>query len=88
MKKIEILTSHNIVISHQLASIGQRVSAFVIDAGILGISSGLISAISGGNQAVLYLCIGLVLIFYHLLWEIFKQGQAPGKKALKIRVVA
>ncbi|NND08833.1 MAG: RDD family protein [Saprospiraceae bacterium] len=88
MKKIEILTSHNIVISHELASLGQRIFAFVIDAGILAIYSGLISAISGGNQALLYIGIGLVLIFYHLTWEVFNQGQSPGKKILNIRVVS
>jgi len=88
MKRIEILTSHNIVISHELASVGQRMLAFAIDAGILSAYSAFITIISGGSGATFYIGIGLVLIFYHLVWEIFNQGQSPGKKFLKLRVVS
>jgi len=88
MKRIEILTSHNIVITHELASVGQRILAFSIDAGILGAYASFIAIISGGSGAIFYIGIGLVLIFYHLIWEIFNQGQSPGKIFLKLRVVS
>ena len=88
MKSIEIATAHNIVVTQELANLGQRIGAFMIDAAILGVYSGIISSISEGNSAILYLCIGLVLFFYHLVWEMYYHGQTPGKKVMRIRVVS
>ncbi len=88
MKGIEIPTAHNIVITHELATVTQRILAFMIDAIILSVYSGLVAAIAGDNMAILYIGIVLVLVFYHLVWEVFNRGQSPGKMALKIRVVS
>jgi len=88
MKSIEIATAHNIVVTQELANLGQRIGAFVLDAVILGIYSGLVSSVASGNTAVSYLGIGLVLFFYHLVWEMYNNGQTPGKQAMRIRVVS
>ena len=88
MKSIEIATAHNIVVTQELANLGQRIGAFLLDAAILGVYSGLVSTISGDNTAILYLGIAVVLFFYHLFWEIYNNGQTPGKKVMRIRVVS
>ena len=88
MKTIEIVTAHNIVVTQELASVGQRIGAFIVDAIILLFYIIVVSMLSQGNVTVRYLGIGLVSIFYHLIWEIFNHGQSPGKKLMNIRVVS
>ncbi|MCB0667859.1 MAG: RDD family protein [Saprospiraceae bacterium] len=88
MKSIEIATAHNIVVTQELASLGQRIVAFGLDGMIIGLYSLIISSISASNVAVSYVGIGLVAFFYHLVWEVFNNGQSPGKRAMHLRVVS
>lgn len=86
MEKIEITTSHNIVVRFELASLMQRILAFFIDIFILCIFSGIVAIV--GSEVLYWLIIFPVVAFYHLAFEIFYQGRSIGKKLLKIRVVS
>jgi len=93
MDKFQIETAQNIGIHQNVAGIGDRILAFLLDILIIVGYAILASfAIAGlgmekGEQWVYYLIIGLPVFLYYLLWEIFNNGQTPGKSALEIRVV-
>lgn len=86
MERIEITTSHNIVVRFELASLMQRVIAFAIDIVLLIIVTGLVALL--GFDLFYWILIFPLWAFYHLGFEIFYQGRSIGKKLLKIRVVS
>lgn len=88
MERIEVTTSHNIVVRFELASVMLRIVAAIIDVGILLFFSFLILFFGGFQTIVYWLIVFPAWSFYHLLFEIFNNGQSPGKKLLKIRVVS
>ncbi|MBK5193324.1 MAG: RDD family protein [Flavobacteriaceae bacterium] len=93
MDDFQIETAQNIGIHQNVAGIGDRILAFLLDILIIVGYAILASfAIAGlgldqGEQWVYYLIIGLPVFLYYLLWETFNNGQSPGKSALDIRVV-
>ncbi|UJH92019.1 RDD family protein [Antarcticibacterium sp. 1MA-6-2] len=93
MDNFQIETAQNIGIHQNVAGIGERIVAFIIDSIILifySILSSLAIAglgLDGGELWVYYLVIGLPLFLYYLLWETFNNGRTPGKAAMQLRVV-
>ena len=87
MNSIDITTSHNIVVSVELAKVSQRVLAAVLDFAFMGIYATFVSLVFGSEFAM-YLLILPVISFYHLAFEIFNKGQSPGKMVVKLRVVS
>lgn len=93
MDDFQIETAQNIGIQQNVAGIGDRILAFLVDILIIVGYAILVSfAIAGlgldqREQWVYYLTIGLPVFLYYLLWETFNNGQSPGKSALDIRVV-
>ncbi len=95
MEKIKIDTTQNVEIEYKVASVADRILAFLLDALILfafGFSTlTTISSISISNRsfytAIMVFIILIILIFYDLICEISFNGQSIGKKALKIKVV-
>ena len=85
----KFITSNNIEIDLELASVGDRILATIIDLLIMAsyaVLMGIIAAGSdAGSVAIFILCIPLM--FYSLLFEIFGQGQSPGKRSRDIKVV-
>ncbi|MBK8501503.1 MAG: RDD family protein [Saprospiraceae bacterium] len=88
MKTIDIATAHNIVVTQELAGIIQRITAFALDALIIGTYAALIGLIFSSIEAMIYVAIGLVILLYHLIWEIYNNGQSPGKRLMHLRVVS
>lgn len=88
MKRIEITTSHNIIVRFELASFVIRIGAFIIDILILMFFSFLFSLAFGDVSSLSVFVLILVWALYHLVFEVFNQGQSPGKMLLKIRVVS
>lgn len=95
MKTVDVLTSHNVSIEYEAASVMNRgVAAFldllVIGAYILVISFVMASMGSGmsenGLLIVLYILM-LPVMFYSLMFEFLLRGQTVGKLAMGIRVV-
>ena len=93
MDNFQIETAQNISIHQNVAGIGDRILAFLIDVLILigyAILTSLAIAglgLDGGQQWVYYLIIGLPVFLYYLIWETFNNGKTPGKAAMKIQVV-
>lgn len=93
MDNFQIETAQNVTISQNVASVIERILAFILDALIIGAYIFIVIFIlthtdyAGDDELLFYFTIGLPLFLYHLLWETFWNGQSPGKAALKIRVV-
>lgn len=94
MRIIEITTTQNVTIQHELADLKDRFLAWFIDFLVIMVSIAVLAGVLGviglgdGAGALLYVLILLsVFLFYTLAFEIFTNGQTPGKKALNLRVV-
>ena len=93
MDNFQIETAQNISIDQNVAGIGDRILAFIIDTVIViayMVLSGLTMAgldVDRGSTWMYYLVLGLPPFLYHLLWEVFWNGQSPGKASMQIRVV-
>ena len=92
MDEIEITTTQNITIHYELASIIERIVAFIIDLIILSLSSFILYAIAiaifpMAEEILIYITLLPIIVFYSLFFELFNNGQSLGKMALKIRVI-
>lgn len=92
VKTVEIVTAHHIAIDYELASLSDRIIALIIDSAIVlfyGIIVFLIiKDFSEDTKTVARNLFFLPAIFiYHLLSEIFFNGQSIGKKSMGIKVV-
>ena len=98
MENIGIETTQNVDIQYNIASIGDRVLAQIIDMLILfGYGFAMIFVVlflgdtfSGSPiyfPTATFIILYLPFFFYDLLCEIFLNGQSMGKKILKIKVV-
>jgi uncharacterized RDD family membrane protein YckC len=88
----EIKTAQNVTLNYDIAGIGERVVAAIVDLAIvMGYELTIFFSISVGVQFSEYVWLLIFLsipgLFYHLLFEIFLHGQSPGKKLMKIKVV-
>jgi len=88
MDKLDITTSHNIVVTTELANVTQRALATCIDGIIIGLYVFLASVISGGSTAISTILILPVMLCYHLIFEYLNEGQSLGKRFLKIKVIS
>ncbi len=93
MPTIKIQTSQNIELEYELAGIGDRLVAYIID--LLIYAAYIITVFliadaangkSGSNWTPLFLI--LPIFFYQLLCEVFLNGQSLGKKAKQIKVIS
>ena len=88
MQKIDINTTQNVTIQYELAAWKDRVFAYIIDMVVLFGSIFLIALMFELALPQLSTVIIVVLLFFYTpAFEIFNNGQSPGKKALGIKVV-
>lgn len=96
MKQIDIITSNNVTIQYELASVLQRFLALLIDSVIVIfyylLCNFIVSIIFFSTnyetiQVIGYILTIPVMFFYNLASEIFFNGQTIGKKAMQIKVV-
>ncbi|MFN2262072.1 MAG: RDD family protein [Psychroflexus sp.] len=92
MSNFQIETAQNVKIQQNIATVWDRILAYIIDMLIIFayaiLTTLIISSLDGNpfeNYAT-YLVIGLPPFLYHLAFEMFMNGQSPGKAALRIRV--
>src|ERR1700744_2524506 len=97
MQTIKITTSQNIDIDYEVAGLGERILARLIDLAIffliyiLGLSIGsLANWFTGENVTIIIAIIiyAVLLVFYDLIFEIFMNGQSIGKRIMKIKVIS
>jgi uncharacterized RDD family membrane protein YckC len=96
-KSIEIRTTQNVTIEYELAALRERMLAWLLDVFIVGFGyilflqllQLLAGSFSGdGGWGMLLVSLPFLAYFlYHILFEILKSGQTPGKMALSIKVV-
>ncbi len=96
MDNFQIETAQNVSIYQNIAGIGERLLAFLIDTLILfsyWLLSSFLLGVFASNRLneqsiwVFALVIGLPIFLYHLFFETFWDGKTPGKSAMKLRVV-
>ncbi len=92
MDEIEITTTQNITIHYELASIWERIFAFITDLIVLSVSSSILYGIASAilptsSEILIYFTLLPVIVFYSLAFELFNNGQSLGKMALRIRVI-
>ena len=93
MDNFQIETAQNISITQNVAGVGERILAYLID-GLIMLAYIIVSTMlmggldaSQGQEWLFVSIIILPLLLYFLLWESLWNGQSPGKAALDIRVV-
>lgn len=90
MSTIKIQTTQNVALEYEVASVGDRVLAALIDSAIYlawYMGSILIMASLQASGTVMALVILLPMVFYHLVCEIFLNGQSIGKHARDLKVL-
>ncbi|NBC07148.1 MAG: RDD family protein [Bacteroidetes bacterium] len=100
MNTIEIRTTQNVVIEYELASLRERILAFLLDLLIFGmlylvivllLLGPIIRSLSSGGSLLLTVVYQILPIggfmAYHLVSEIVANGQTWGKRTMGVRVV-
>ena len=89
--QVKVQTSQNVYIHYELASLGARIGAYLIDG--LVMAAYIIAALIGYFQLFstqepwILLILYIPVLFYHLLSELMMDGQSIGKKQLSIKVI-
>ncbi|MDU0371140.1 RDD family protein [Hymenobacter endophyticus] len=94
MSTIRIQTTQNVSLEYEVASVGDRALAAIIDNLVLFAWIGVVVGLTAYSKAseivmgsvVIVLC-GIPYVFYNLASEILFNGQSIGKKARDIKVV-
>lgn len=94
MSTIRIQTTQNVSLEYEVATVGDRVLAAIIDNVVLyawiGVVVGILAYLKVGDTvmgvAAVLLC-GIPYVFYNLASEVLFNGQSIGKKARDIKVV-
>jgi uncharacterized RDD family membrane protein YckC len=94
---ISIETPESVTLEADVAGFGSRVLAALIDYLIIFVALSLFYCIASSSirstanrdltAALTILVLFAVFVFYHLVFELAWNGQTPGKRALKLRVV-
>lgn len=93
MNTIKITTTQNIELEYELASVGERIAGYFIDLLIIIAYFIVIFFIMiggdliGWNSWILFLFF-IPVFFYHLISEVYMNGQSVGKRVMKIKVVS
>jgi uncharacterized RDD family membrane protein YckC len=97
MQTIKITTSQNIDIDYEVAGLGERIVARLIDLAIfflvffLGMFIGSITnwfVDSRLSTVIILIIYGVLFVFYDLIFEVFMNGQSIGKRIMKIKVIS
>ena len=90
MQKVGIQTTQNVLIDYEVAGLGERIGAYLLDGLILVAYIALLVYINVEVTTLplwVNIVLGLPVFLYHLVCEIFFNGQSIGKRQLKIKVV-
>lgn len=93
MDNFQIETAQNISITQNVAGVGERILAYLID-GLIMVAYVIIAIMmlggldtGSGAEWLFISVVFLPLLLYFLLWESMWNGRTPGKAALDLRVV-
>jgi uncharacterized RDD family membrane protein YckC len=89
--QVHVRTTQNVFIHYPVASVGDRILAYLLDQLILIVFIIAMVAlyINAGMQIVWVwiVTVATPYILYHLLFEIFMNGQSPGKRVMNLKVL-
>ncbi len=99
MQTVKVITAQNIDIDFDVASLGDRIFARLIDIGILFgtylLAIILLVLTTGGTELfkstgskILVGFVVVIIVFYDLICEILINGQSVGKRVMKIKVIS
>lgn len=91
MQTIQVRTTQNVFIQYPLASVGDRILAYLFDrvvviAFMIALGTFLYYT-NARNEWIWIVLLGFPYLFYSVFFEIFMNGQTLGKYLLKIRVI-
>jgi len=90
MKNIEIITTQNVVLMYEAATLRDRIFAFLLDSLLLWISLSflyvILLSITGGAEIPAFIVM-IIFLLYSLVMEVFNNGRSVGKMALKLQVI-
>lgn len=91
MQTISIHTTQNVSIRYAVASLSDRILAYLVDSLVISAYSVMVfllfSAIGGIDVWWAYVLVLLPAFFYHLFSEVFFNGQSIGKHVMEIKVI-
>jgi len=91
MQTIQVRTTQNVFIHYPVASVGDRILAHLLDQVFKIIYAIAVAVLLYNmdveNEWVWILIIGIPWLLFTLLFEIFMNGQTPGKRGLNIKVI-
>jgi uncharacterized RDD family membrane protein YckC len=90
MQTVRVRTTQNVFIDYPTASIGDRILGHLIDRIILILYSVAVVAALLNSEVdqwyVWLVVLGFPWLFFNLAFEIFMNGQSPGKQVMKTKV--
>jgi len=91
MQTVRVRTTQNVLIDYPVASVGDRILGHLIDRLILvAYSIAVVAALANlelDTWWVWLILLGVPWMFFSVLFEIFMNGQTPGKQVMKTKVV-
>jgi len=99
MQTIRITTTQNIDIDYEVAGLGERFVAYIIDLAMFGViiiatliaigsAGGMERGSSGIGIGIVFIIYAVLFVFYDLICELSMNGQSVGKKIMKIKVIS
>lgn len=90
METFNLSTSQNVTLEFRIASVGDRIIAYLLDLIILGLTALVVTLVltqTGIGFSSWMMVLFLPVLFYHFLFEVLFNGQSLGKMIFGIRVV-
>jgi uncharacterized RDD family membrane protein YckC len=91
MQTVRVRTTQNVLIDYPVASVGDRILGHLIDRLILiAYSIAVVAALANLEIEIWWVWLVLLAVpwmFFSVLFEIFMNGQTPGKQVMKTKVV-
>ena len=91
MQTIQVRTTQNVFIHYPVASVGDRILAYLLDRVILFVYCIALAALFISTEMeviwIWLILLGIPFLFYFLFFEIVMDGQSPGKRAMSIKVI-
>ncbi len=89
--QVHVRTTQNVFIHYPVASVGDRILAYLLDQLILIVFVITMVAFYVNIQMAIVwvwlVSVALPYLLYHLMFEIFMNGQSPGKRAMNLKVL-
>lgn len=95
MKIVELKTTQNVAIQYELAPLRDRIFAYILDVLVKSVGSMVLALIFFEilrlrNEVAVFVLMAIIFLantFYSLFFEMILNGQTPGKKMMKIKVI-